>query len=271
MERKVAVNVRTQLDRAAGQQLAAAQENLRERVLRPLDELAVDVAPVQLATTDKRIVMRLRLAGEDHLGAHTPRPCALAGSLASMQLHESVLNNMVTRLELEGRTFRLPELYTTVAETLGWLTDVPEDLPERVRVTFADRDAVQLRCSDGRVLVTLNIAKVSHGRTRYENFKVQAFYRGSTSPEGAELVRDGTIRLAGNLKAGPQLVLRSVFSKLFSRNSRPSILKTGTAGDARLAALAIQQLEIDGGWIGMSLGAAPKLQTAARATSRPLR
>ena len=38
---------------------------------------------------EQRFVMRVRLAGNDQLGSHTPRPQAPADSLASVQIHES--------------------------------------------------------------------------------------------------------------------------------------------------------------------------------------
>ena len=61
-------------------------------------------------TTVDRAIMRLRLAGDEQVGSHTPRPQAPADSLASVQIHESVLRNVVERLNLDGRTFTLPQL-----------------------------------------------------------------------------------------------------------------------------------------------------------------
>ena len=48
--------------------------------------------------------VRLRLASDHQLSGHTPRPRAMAGSLASLQVHESLLNNVLEQLRLEGRT-----------------------------------------------------------------------------------------------------------------------------------------------------------------------
>ncbi len=71
------------------------------------------------STSEDRAVMRFRLAGQEQLAAYTPRPRAPSDSLVSLQVHQSALNNALERLELDGRTFQLPELFEHLAEKMG--------------------------------------------------------------------------------------------------------------------------------------------------------
>ena len=63
----------------------------------------IDPTSIGMETSADRLTMRLRLAADHQLGAHTPRPRAPSDSLASFQIHESAFNNLVSQLDLNGR------------------------------------------------------------------------------------------------------------------------------------------------------------------------
>jgi hypothetical protein len=257
VERKVARRVRQQLDTEANARIAQLEEALqseRQAALRRFDLRAV---PVDIHTTDRRIVARMRIASPEQLGAHTARPRAPADSQLSLQLHESAIQNLLDELHLDGRRFTLPELYRTVATKLG-RPDIPlpDDLPERASVQFADRDAVQVHCVDGRVQVTLAIAELSLGRQRFRGFQAVASYRPAPSGLDPVLVRDGIIHLNGKrFRTRSQIVLRGVFAKLFPRNEPVHLLPQRLATHPSLAGLEIHQFVIDNGWIGLAVAA----------------
>ena len=130
---------------------------------------------VSAETTDKRFSMRIRLAGPDQLGGHTPRPQAPADSLASMQIHESMINNVLDRLELDGQTFDLARFGRRLSERLHRFQPKPVDPDqEDVKITFAAKDAMHVRCNDGRVEITLAIARLSKGSRHFKDFQVRA-------------------------------------------------------------------------------------------------
>ena len=83
-----------------------------------MDSLLLDPTVLSAKTTERRFEMRIRLAGPDQLGGHTPRPQAPSDSLASVQIHESLLNNMLERLELNGQTFDLAGLNRRLSERM---------------------------------------------------------------------------------------------------------------------------------------------------------
>ena len=107
-----------------------------------------------------------------------------------MQIHESVINNGIQRLQLDGRTFTLPELSRHVAASLNCPAPWPTN-PENndVKITFADRNAVVVRCQDGRVVLTLSIAQLSKSPRHVAQFPdprvLQAGSPRAVGPTGA--------------------------------------------------------------------------------------
>ena len=254
MERRVARAARERMDREADYKIVAAAERFEQRVWTRLKRLLLEPRPLELTTTDERLLMRLRLAGKHQLGAHTPRPLALSNSLASLQLHESALNNAIDQIQLDGQTLTLPELYTHLGRRLEIDLPIPDDLPRDTTITFAAQDAVQIACKDGHIRITLAIAEIAQPRRQYRDFKVRAFYQPKVEQMSAELVRAKTIQLDGDdLGFGGQLVLRGVFSKIFSKNRTLPLIAPEVQQDPRLAGLEINQFLIEAGWIGLSI------------------
>jgi len=267
VKQKVAVQARERIDTEARQRLNEVVVRLNREVFDPLHALALDPQMIDGETTEKRFTMRLRLAGEDQLGSHTPRPQAPSDSLASVQVHESAINNAVQRLELDGRTFTLPELSKRLAARLN-RTKMWDISPEHedVIITFADKDAVLVRCVDGQVALTVSIAQLSKSPRKWKDFQVRAFYRPQIDGRSAQLVRDGVIHLIGQrLNTGGQIALRGIFSKAFAKDVPWQLMPERLVKEPKLRNTSITQFVIDDGWVGVSLG--PKREasrTAAR-------
>lgn len=262
-ERKVAVRASQRLNTEATSRLSKLAERLRKRVFTPLHKLSLDPTAIESRTLEDRFVMRIRLAGDDQLGAHTPRPRAPSDSLASVQIHETALNNLFHRLELDGREFRLPELSRHVAEKLGrpevWKTDPEHD---DVVIVFAPRDAASVQLEDGQVTVTLAIDKLSKGRRHWRDFRVRAFYEPTVEGSTVRLAREEVIHLIGDrLGLRGQIALRGIFSKTFSKDDPLVFSPTPLKENPDTADIAVTQLVIDDGWLGAALG--PR-QTAQR-------
>ena len=261
---KVARKARQKVDSEAVPQLNEASNRLQEKVVRPLQAMELDPTLIAAETTAERISMRLRLAGADQLGSHTARPQAPADSLASLQIHETVINNALARLELDGRTFTLPELRKHIAARFGQteIFDVDPDNDD-VTITFAARDALNVQLQDGQVTIALAVAKMSKSPRAWRDFQVRAIYKPLVNGRTAELARDGIIHLSGaKLNTGAQIALRSVFAKTFSRNSNWTITPEALAQRAEFNDLSITQLSVEDGWMGLALGPKRPVNTA---------
>jgi hypothetical protein len=214
--------------------------------------------------------MRIRLAGPDQLGGHTPRPQAPADSLASVQIHESLLNNVLERLELDGQTFDLAGLGKRLAERFHRFQPKPVDPDqEDVKITFAAKDAAHVRCNDGRLEITLAIARLSKGSRKWKDFQVRAFYRPVVQGRSVDLAREGIVQLIGpRLNAGAQLALRGVFLKVFSQKEAIHATPESFVKNPKLEGVVVTQLVIDDGWIGAAIGPQPTTTAQAAAARR---
>jgi hypothetical protein len=190
----------------------------------------------------------------------------MSDSVASLQVHQSAINNMLESLDLEGREFTVPELYLWMGRKLGRKLQPPQDVPDDVIVQFADRDALRILARDGQVELSIGIAKLSHGRKHWRDFTVKTVYEPDPTTLEGKFVRTGGIFLEGkSLQGRVEFVLRSIFSKALSTDRPWQIVPAKFAGDKRLADLEITQFVVEDGWIGLAY--APRrapLETARR-------
>jgi hypothetical protein len=244
------------VDRETTAQISAAASRLQEKVLGPMDSLMLDPTLIAAETTEQRFAMRIRLAGQDQLGSHTPRPQAPADSVASVQVHESLLNNVLDRLDLDGQTFTLPQLRDHVARQFRRFQPKPIDPDqEDVKITFAAKDAIHAHCVGGRLELCLAIAKLTKSPRKWKDFEVCAYYRPEVKGRSVELVRDGVVQLIGpHLSLGAQIPLRGVFSKVFSQKEPIKVTPEQFVNNPKLTGLSITQFAIDDGWVGVAVG-----------------
>ncbi|MCC6491899.1 MAG: hypothetical protein IT424_02640 [Pirellulales bacterium] len=244
------------MDREADAKLAKLDERLHEFVLEPIQRFGLTVEPLDMHTTDQRASMRLRMASEQQLGAHTPRPSAPSDSLASFQLHESVFNNALRGLELDGRRLTAIELREALAEKFRRRAqETVDELPKAAKVEFAAYDAIRVICHDDRIELVLNIRELRHGRDHIRGVGVHAFFRPEVDGLDMKLVRDGSLQFSGaHLRTGPRMVLHSIFGKLLPKDQEIPVLVAKLGDDARFKGLMITQLVIDDGWVAVSLG-----------------
>ena len=238
---------------------------LRSRVFVPLARLSLRPVMIESQTTAERMTMRLRLAGDDQLASGTPRPQAPADSLASVQFHESAINNFLERLELDGRTFTLPELVQHVAEKLN-RRPAPVD-PEHadMRITFADQDCARRALPRRPAFPDRQPVLPGKAADTWEDFQIRVFYRPEVSGRSAELVRDGVVQLSSSgLNCTGQIAVRTICAKLFSKNTAWQLVPERFINNPRLADLMVTQLEIEDGWLGLAFRACREPSVARR-------
>jgi hypothetical protein len=264
VEWKISTRAQERVDHEAYARVSAGVERLRERVFVPLNNLELNPVMIEARTSAERMTMRLRLAGDDQLGSQTPRPRAPSDSLASLQLHETAINNLLGRLELNGRAFTLPELSQHIAQRLHrepwpWSTE-----HEDVTIRFADENPVMIRCQDGRVTLNLAVAELRSPPRVWRDFCIRVAYRPVIHGRSAELARDGVVQLIGRLSTGAQIAVRGIFSKTFSKDDTLPISPEWLAKDSRLDDLAISQFAIEDGWVSLAYSPCQQQHTASR-------
>jgi len=255
MKTKVTNRAKQEIDEEVDARLGELNARLQQRLLGPLEALSVEPELAHAQTTAERMTMQLQVGGLGQLGSHTPRPWAPADSVLSFQLHQSALNNVLERLELNGAVLTIKQLRDRIGTRLN-RPEMLEQVTEHddVVIHFAAQDAARVDFEDGRFCIALGIRQLRKGARRWSNFRVQAYYKPEISDRAAYLVRDGVVELIGPLRAGSQIALRGIFSKTFAKDRAWAIIPEKLADDPRLARLAVTQLTLNDGWVGLAIG-----------------
>ena len=268
LEGRVSCRVRDRMDREIHRQLTDGERQYREKLLAPLTELELNLEPIDMQTTDTDAALRVRLAGTDQLAANTPRPTVPEGTLLCVQFHQSAVNNVIDRLELNGKETDLEGLFHHLAAAVGKPdADLPEELPEGVTLRFAPREAVRVEFCDDRVTLWIYLSLLDNGQNRWRNVTVRAFYGPSTREGDVGLARDSSIELTGKrLGIGDQVALRAIFTKVLTGNKQINIIGRRLADNPRLPKTQVSQFAITDGWISVAI--APQDRQAARPVTR---
>src|SRR5262249_33968105 len=107
VEGKIIVRATSQLDREVAEKMEKARQDFQVKMLKPLRDLNLEPAAVDMQTTRERLIARYRVAARDQVSAQTPRPQAPSDSMLSVQIHESAMNNVLEELNLQGRRIEL--------------------------------------------------------------------------------------------------------------------------------------------------------------------
>lgn len=256
-ERIIANETDAEIDRKLGENLQKAEQEFKDRLLGPLQRLTLDPMVVSMSTTDDRLAIRYRLAGETQLSAYTPRPRAPSESLTSFQLHQSVINNTIDRIGLSGKDWRLKELYESLGKVFEAQWTPPEDVPEDITVRFADHRPITVEMADGKLKLQLRIANFKQDEgLNINNFVITSYYIPVAEGLNAGLIRDpdGTIEVqAKHLPVRDRLALRVIFAKVFVSKPEIPLISEQWAQDKRAQGLAVSQLDIRDGWLAVAI------------------
>jgi hypothetical protein len=265
---KIVARACRETDEQAEPQFVEAAERVRERLWMPLVKLGLEPTPVVLETTASLATLRLRLAADTQVAAHTPRPRAPADAHVSMQLHESAVNNALDRLALSGQRFTLEDLYGHICERIGIERQVPEDLPEGVELTFARSEPIRVTCVDGLVQVRVALEALESSRRNWYDVIAQVSYRPVAAGPQVFLERDGPIRISGPGHQGRmEIALRTIFGKIFPKERPLPVVPERIVANPRLEGMRAVQAVSHDGWFALAL--ATREPPATVAAPRP--
>ncbi len=174
-------------------------------------------------------------------------------------------------MELTGRTWTLPELFAHLQRKLGSQKAAQlDDLPENVTIRFAEDDPIFVQCAEGQLRVVVSMAELQQADRSWENVEFHVNYRLVAEGFQLKLVRDGVVSLRGDHTGRADVVLRTIGSKLFPRDQAISLIPEKALNDERFRGLAWSQVQIENGWVGLSLAdetivmARQKIETTTR-------
>lgn len=251
IKQEVASEIKTKLD----DQVDSATDQLTTMVLGPLGRLKLDPQVIDMQTTEDRLLARYRLAGDWQLAAFTPRPRAPRSSLMSVQVHQSAINNTLEQLVPRDKPMAIANVITNAMTMFGRDVTLPEDLPSDVTIQFARTRPITVEIEDGKLWVTMRIVRLSNGKAiDLTQFIVRAAYSPVVDGLNASLVRDGHLRISGpGMSMRERLPVRAIFNKVLDSDRPLPMTLPMLAEHPAMADLAVSQLELRGGWIGIAL------------------
>jgi hypothetical protein len=252
MKQQVAESISAEMQ----QKINRSSDQLSTRLLGPLGRLQLDPLVVDLNTSDTRLTVRYRVAGDWQLGAFTPRPRAMADSVLSMQVHQSTLNNAFEQMVPSGSAKPIRELAAELTGLFGASANfVKDDVPTDVRIQFAAARPVTVEIEEGRLWLTLRIVKLQNDSgLNLNHFVVRAAYRPEVDGLSARLVRDGVLEINGpRLGMRERLPIRAIFNKVLDGNNSLPLVGEALAAHEAAGGLRVSQLDLTDGWLGMSI------------------
>lgn len=251
IKQEVASEIKTKLD----DQVDSATDQLTTMVLGPLGRLKLDPQVIDMQTTEDRLLARYRLAGDWQLAAFTPRPRAPRSSLMSVQVHQSAINNTLEQLVPRDKPMAIADVITSAMSMFGRDVTLPEELPTDVTIQFARTRPITVEIEDGKLWVTMRIVRLSNGKAiDLTQFIVRAAYSPVVDGLNASLVRDGHLRISGpGMSMRERLPVRAIFNKVLDSDKPLPMTLPMLAEHPAMAGLAVSQLEMRGGWIGVAL------------------
>ncbi len=262
VEQKLASTVKQRFEEETNAQLYQLQTYLVKNLIEPLTMLDLEPVPIQMRSTEDRMIMRYRLAGRDQLAANTARPAGLDNSLMSMQIHESVINNLINRLELNGNEFTLKSFRDHLGQILGVQPiqgDSHDDEEIEAKIRFAPFDPIRVSFENDRILVEFNLKHLQIGKgKKWENITASAKYKYTIDGLRVTLEQDGEGVMVSGRKFNirDQIAVRSIFTKIFRNDFAFSVLPPAIV-DKTDTPMQITQFDIIDGWVGISIDDGP--------------
>jgi hypothetical protein len=268
IESRVESQTRDSLDEQTRSAVDQIQRNTYDRFASELDEFGIELKPIEMKTTTDRLVARLRVAGENQLGSHTPRPRALSDSLASAQVHETALTNIAVTLGLDGKRYSAPELQKMLRQKFpNAAAKTPIEARHDTVFEFAKEDSVQVHINDGKLELTISFASIELEGEAMPNVSVHAYYVPKVDGLNAELVREGTLGIEGKFGSGERARLHNIFNRVLPAERTLPIVKVENPDDKRYEGLMITQLVLEDGWAGLAVGPISNDRVAERSRS----
>jgi hypothetical protein len=264
---KIITRACREVDLQAEPQFTEMAERIRERIWNPMVNLGLQPTAVAMESTAAAATIRLRLAGDEQLAAHTPRPRAPADALLGVQVHESTLNNGCQRLDLAGHRYPLEDLIRLVSRRLGLEPRIPDDLPEGVSVAFAATQPLRVECRDGLVRLRLALDAIESGRRNWYDVVAEVTYQPAAAGPQILLERIGQVHLPGH--KGLEIPLRTIFSKIFPKERPIALLPASIVKNPRLADLRAVQVVSTDGWFALALDGGAEGPAAGPAITAP--
>ena len=275
VQNRVASTASERMQELVNSELQQMNQTLYQNLYQPLVALELEPEPIEMKTTQQQLVMRYRLAGRDQLAANTARPQDNPGDLLSLQIHQSAINNLIARLEFNGRTFTSEQLKEHIQEILGrQLSDAPDELEKEAKFQFAHFDPLRIDFRNGKVILAINLQSLKLGEGKsWKKVRISTTY--TPQIEGTKIVltqdAEGTRIKGHRLRLRDKAAISTVHKVLFNKEYHCDIMPADFQQRIGQMQVEISQLVAADGWAAIGLIETPTQQSQSqqKSTSRP--
>jgi hypothetical protein len=254
-----AARLRHRVDAQAATQLGKAHWNYLRKVRNPLVRLRAFPQQLNLSTVPDALFAVALAASPSQLGAPDNPPSVNVENDLAVQVHESMINNMVDSL-FRGVTLTEAEAQQQAKDILG---KVPEQLQsddarDPWSLTFAKTRPVTVRFADNTIQITVRGQRYTSGDREFQAMNVTAEYKIESDGTTFKITRKPELQIEppnftkGRTLSGRQIALKTLLEKRFGKLFEMEIKTQGLAlpGQWRKAGLLrAKQIQSTNGWL----------------------
>lgn len=251
---KIARQVRTRLEKETEERFEAINERYREFLDNSTKRFDLFIEQKDAKTETDWLLTSWAIRSQDCLSGNTPAPETMPGSFADLKIHESAINMIVGKLQLDGKSGTVAELRKEIAEKFNRPElDVPGDNDD-VTVVFANYNPIVVRFVDGKIEMAVSLQSLRLRGKTHRDFKVLVRYEPGTDSEGRlVLKRNGVISLIGCPRIGDQIAVRAAFGVIFPEDRTVPLSPKFLESDPDFRYLATDHCRIEKGWFAVAL------------------
>lgn len=275
-----------QADAQGDPQVARADQRYQTQVRQPLYERNIYPQMLRYFTTAEAVHAVGLEGGPADLGASTVPPPVAQPLDLTVQLHESMVNNMIEGL-FGGAVMTEERFQKNLTELFGTLPErfKSDDDGESWTITFARRQPISVHFKGANEFsITVRGRSYARDDERYPGMNVTANYRIEQTPEGAKAIRQGAIEIyppgfqpGGEKKLSVrQQVLRDLlerrFDKMFDKEFRPQDIQLRgqqEQGGQDIGSLTLVGWEVNERWMTTTWKRLPPAPVVPLAATQP--
>jgi len=194
--------------------------------------------------------------------------------MVTIQLHQSLVNNVIARLGLNGGSFTGQELAKHLQDVLGLDVDASSDENQKdAQFKFAGLDPIRIDFKDGRVNVVINLDSLQVGGAAkpIRRLSITAAYKIEADGMQVRLTQDDTgtrVTSRGKrLRLGDRAVVSTVMKMLFQPSYSLNALPKKFRERPQAQSLVISSLIVYNGWLAVEMDDVLVAQSAPSSTS----
>lgn len=264
---RVSGKVLPRLNKEVDEEFAKANTDLEQNTISSLKELGIYPDAKTYRTTEDQLTIHSRLMADGELGAGAPYAVEPPKEGMSVQVHESLINNSLDRMELAGKVINEDELKVLFEERLRKLLgddfkfpepeqdadyDADEDGP--ATLMFADSDPIRVEISNGLLIIRLRAGVQREDDDDIPTQNITIFVKFRIDEEGIHAEREGGIRVEPVEKPESgvkQISFGLIIKGIFQRATPPRVFNAKHTVDykEKKVDLTISKVEALDGWM----------------------